>query len=155
SFLRVRGKANCIVTCRFGTFREKNLRLPLQAIEVKPLDRNTVLEYANSLGPTYSSFYKALQQNQEMVDLCTIPLMLRLATSVSKDRQGTEEIAKRLPDQDELIDLYFRTGWSKISLSFLKNIVALCGASARNEIQLEWINLRWPDHVKDSERRRR
>ncbi|WP_405063238.1 NACHT domain-containing protein [Kribbella sp. NBC_01505] len=81
------------VTCRSHDYGLLTNKLVLNgAVDIRPLTRQQVLEYFEAVGPALDGARAAIEQDDELWDLVTTPLMLAVLLLAYQDR-GPEAIA--------------------------------------------------------------
>ncbi|MFF1819013.1 NACHT domain-containing protein [Kribbella sp. NPDC058245] len=94
------------VTCRAHDYGQLTNKLILNgAVDIRPLTRQQVLEYFEAAGPALDGARAAIEQDDELWDLVTSPLMLNVLLLAYQDRipediaaSGTEDVRRDLFD---------------------------------------------------------
>jgi len=98
--------ARLAVTCR--THDYENLKHPLRvqgAVDIQPLSRQQVLDYCAAVGPELAGARAAIEQDDELWDLVTSPLMLNVLLLAYQDRDPAE-VANLSDVRRELFDTF-------------------------------------------------
>jgi hypothetical protein len=164
SYIRDRRDIKMIVTCRSQGWPDAPGQHPFRRmIQIQPLTRDALIQFAKNLGPRFKGFENDLAQNQSLADVCATPLFLRLASSVYSGPNAPslgEEVT-----ETRLFHSFFSgpqrlagESWSHWqTLNYLANIVVFVdglGTLYLDETGNTLIGRRWPDGLEDRRRNR-
>lgn len=96
------------VTCRTHDYEQLDNQLVLSgAVHIRPLTRQQVLEYFEAVGPALDGARAAIEQDDELWDLVTSPLMLNVLLLAYQDRVPEEIAASETEDvRRDLFDTF-------------------------------------------------